>query len=149
MEHFHRFACLVLFAIWWGGLTLYSLVVVPIGTELFSATDQGFVTQLVTWRLNWIGAACLALLFSYLLRHPSRTGIATWGIMIVAALALFLLHRSLSPMLDEETRSIVNGDQFYTWHRYYLLVTAVQWLAGLVHLWTLCKPRPQPERAAA
>ena len=139
METLQRFACLVLFAVWWGGLTLYAVVVVPIGTELFSATDQGFVTQIVTERLNWIGVACLAMLFWYLLRHPSRMGLATWCIMAVAAVALFFLHSRLGQMLDVPARFVTDEEHFYTWHRYYLLVTTVQWLAGLAHFWTLCE----------
>lgn len=149
METLQRFLCLVLFAVWWGGLTLYAAVVVPIGTKLFSATDQGFVTQIVTGRLNGLGAACLAMLFWYLLRHPSRMGLASWSIMALAAVALFFLHGTLDQMLDATARFVSDEEHFYSWHRYYLLVTTVQWVAGLVHLWTLCDRRGQSDRFIA
>ena len=50
------------FATWWGGLTFYSVVVVPIGSEQIGSTEQGFITQQVTWWHNLILAAMVVLL---------------------------------------------------------------------------------------
>jgi len=49
---------LLLFAVWWGGLTFYAAIVVPIGTELIGASEQGFVTQQVT---QWHNAVLTAM----------------------------------------------------------------------------------------
>jgi hypothetical protein len=138
---------MTLFAVWWGGLTLYAIVVVPIGTEIFTATGQGFVTQQVTVRLNWIGAVCLAVLLWRRCNHSSRVLTASWLVMVVALLVLFYLHATLDRMLDVNARSIADTEHFYAWHRYYLLVTSVQWVAGLIHLWALCLSEEQIDRS--
>jgi len=41
---------------------------------------------------------------------------------------------SLDRLLDPATRTIVDHTRFYAVHRVYLLVTAVQWTAGFVHM---------------
>jgi hypothetical protein len=55
VSFFWRLAVWLLWAAWWGGLTFYALVVVPIGTELLGSVEQGFVTQRVTLWHNWLG----------------------------------------------------------------------------------------------
>ena len=87
----------VALAVWWGGLTFYGAVVVPVGTEVLGgAAEQGFVTQRV---------------------------VNTSAHLVVAPHA-----------------------QFYGLHRAYLLVTAAQWGAGLVHLLLVGTKWPDPAR---
>jgi hypothetical protein len=117
-------------ALWIGGLTLYALVVVPVGTDVIGGTAQGFITQRVTTWLNWIGLVALVCLLASLRTRWMR---GTWGLLAVTLAALFAIHPRLDALL-------VNGEvsdhaTFYNWHRAYLIVTAVQWLAGVVHLY--------------
>src|SRR5258707_15304973 len=50
-----RGLALAAFAVWLGGLTFYALVVVPVGTQVLGGpVAQGFVTQAVTVRLNFV-----------------------------------------------------------------------------------------------
>jgi len=43
-----QYCLLIVWAVWWGGLCFYAIVVVPIGTEVIGAVEQGFNTQQVT-----------------------------------------------------------------------------------------------------
>ncbi|MCA9269901.1 MAG: hypothetical protein KDA41_15580, partial [Planctomycetales bacterium] len=54
------FASLLPMIAWWGGLTFYAGVVVPVGAAVFGSTEQGFVTQRVTNWLNLLLAVALA-----------------------------------------------------------------------------------------
>lgn len=146
LQCIRRFVGLVSLSLWWGGLTFYSLVVVPIGSEVFGTTAQGFVTQRVTHWLNGIGLVTLVLLLWNLIAARRRLLIATWLLMASCLAGLAMLHGSLDALLDPQSQSVHDAERFYNLHRAYLLITAVQWLAGLAHLWGLLHPG---ERTAA
>jgi hypothetical protein len=120
---------------WLGGLTFYALVVVPIGNDLYGSTEQGFLTQQVTIWLNTIGTATLAVLFLNLVYLRGRLLMITWLVMAAAQVGLVATHAKLDSLLDAATQSVATG--FYSAHRQYLILTALQWLAGLVHLWSV------------
>jgi hypothetical protein len=42
---------------------------------------------------------------------------------------LFVLHAKLASQLDFSARQVAT-DNFYDWHRAYLWVASIQWLAG-------------------
>lgn len=138
MSHrIRRFVGLLSLSLWWGGLTFYSLVVVPIGSDLFGVTAQGFVTQRVTHWLNGLSLATLLLLLWNLFAVRRRLLMVTWLVMASCLAGLAALHGSLDALLDPQSQSVHDAERFYNLHRAYLLVTAVQWLAGLAHLWGL------------
>lgn len=49
---------LLLWGLWWGGLSFYAIVVVPVGTEQIGSVDQGFYSQhaLYLWltAIEWL-----------------------------------------------------------------------------------------------
>jgi hypothetical protein len=124
-------------AIWLGGLTFYALVVVPIGTEIVGVGNQGLITERVTAVLNLIAVAGLSLLGWDLVVTPRRGPCATWLTMVACQAALFALHRILSGMLEVGILAETDHGHFYQWHRAYLIVTTVQWFAGIAHVWQL------------
>ncbi len=126
-----RYIAVVSLSLWIGGLTFYSLFVIPTGTSVVGGMAQGIITQQVTDWLNWIGVASLAIMVPTL---RARWMLATWGALAVTLAILFVLHPQLDALLDAKTREIANYGTFYNWHRAYLIVTAAQWLAGAVHL---------------
>lgn len=129
------------FALWWGGLTTYSMIVVPIGTEFFGASEQGFVTQRVT---NWLNVLALVWLTCSIWdarRH--RVRLLLWVIQAVCLGLLAFIHTRLDVMLDPAERIIVGDGDFYGIHRLYLLATALQWAAGLGLLWSLTASDPK------
>lgn len=122
----------LLFSLWWGGLTFYAVIVVPIGTEMFDATSQGFVTQRVTNWLNGLSLACLAALLWNVFVYRRLFLTIAWATMAVATVGLFALHEALDRMMDIDTQSVEADAGFYSWHRVYLWITALQWVAGLI-----------------
>ena len=145
MNAFRRFLTFVVFAFWMGGFTFYASVVIPTAHGVLgSHREVGFITQQVTHWLNFISLLTLALLtwnfFVERIRQPAlswRLPGITLALMFAAQIALFAEHPILDQMLDGKTQSIASHGQFYSWHRIYLLTAAVQWLAAMVHAWTL------------
>jgi hypothetical protein len=100
------------------------------------SVQQGFVTQAVTKWLNLLGGVAVAgaLLQGVVDRGDPRRrwvlGLA--GVLLVAEVGLVALHGTLSGMIDAENLVVPDGPRFYQWHRAYLVLTTVQWAAGLV-----------------
>lgn len=117
-------------AVWWGGLTFYAGVVVPIGTDVLGATTQGFVTQRVTHWLNGAGAIAIVLTVGEVFRLRSRGTWIAWGTVATTLAVLAALHPAMDVLLEVGTHTVADGERFYSLHRVYLWVTAVQWLAG-------------------
>jgi hypothetical protein len=123
----------VALAVWTGGFTFYSGVVIPIlHDRLGDAFEVGQITRTVTDALNAIGLSAILLgwLAIGLERQGERSG---WVVSrrrlfatTVLLVALIGLHRRMDRMLDAGT--LVH---FYTWHRVYLLVSIAQWLVNL------------------
>jgi len=129
-----RLAWLTLAILWLGGLTFYAAVVVPIGAEITSGTTQGFVTQRVTFWLNLLGTGYVAVTAGDLMGRSYRGRQWLWVVLAATQLLLWLLHPILGRMLDSATLSLNDADTFYQWHRLYLVATAIQWGAGVVHV---------------
>jgi len=134
-ERIYRFVALAALGFWIGGTTFYALVVVPSGTRVFGGTEQGFLTEQVTRELNWIGVVSLVILLPGVRRSWSLA--ATWLVLAATVAALFALHPRVAIYLNHVDQSVTDYTQFYAWHRYYLIATTIQWLAGLVQLWSL------------
>lgn len=132
------------FALWFGGLTFYSLVVIPTAhAVLRSHLRVGVITQGVTHWINAAGvAALLLLLWDYLAAReegPRRLRLGTWAVMATAQAALLVLHPVLDARLDATAKDIAEPDRFYELHRLYLVVTTVQWAAALPHMWSVLR----------
>jgi hypothetical protein len=140
-----RVAAVFALAFWWGGLTFYSLVAVPIGVDVLGgAVEQGFITRLVTQWINLSGAATIAILIGATCTLWRRVGIlarstlaATLATMATAQAILFALHPKLDAMLDLRNQSVGDPQAFHPLHEFYLTVTGVQWFAGLIYFLTL------------
>lgn len=152
-----RVLALLLLALWWGGFSFYAGGVVLIGHEVLrSKVRQGFITERVTTELNWLGVVALAFVAGELSASHSRsrqraTWIA-WTLTLAATVALVLLHTKLAGMLDFAGRQVADDENFYGWHRVYLVTATVQWFAGAVLLVLfqlgLCQPKPAKNLAA-
>lgn len=144
-----RVLVLLAFSLWFGGLTFYSLVVIPTAHGVLrSHLRVGFITQGVTHWINAAGSAALVLLLWDLLAArkdgPQRVRMATWIIMALAQAALLAIHPVLDARLDATSQDIVDPDRFYELHRVYLLGTAAQWAAALPHLWSVMRAWSDP-----
>ena len=132
MSTVRRFLVIQALLIWQGGFFFYAAVVVPIGTQVHGAFGQGMVTRHVTDWMNLIGAVAVVILaWDQWANGDSRAcRWARWGLWIVFAsglVALAIIHRHIEAYLD----SSMDYRTFYTWHRVYLIVASVQWVAGM------------------
>jgi hypothetical protein len=124
-------------AFWMGGFTFYAVVVVPVGQEVLgSHRRQGFVTRQVTNYLNWAGTVALVILAWDLVAGKCRTWLwrtrwAAWAGMALTLGVLFWLHAQLDDLLDQDSFRILDGAAFYTAHRWYLIISAIQWSCAL------------------
>lgn len=122
---------LLLWGVWWGGLTLYAAIVVPIGTQSVGSIEQGFITQRVTGWLNAIGIIMVLSMGLFSLRsYRNRRGLFAMatleGILLVA---LMQYRVRLTNQMDYVARDVADG--FYHQHAIYLWLTTLQWLLGL------------------
>ena len=131
----------LLLALWWGGFTFYTTVVVSVGTAvLHSATKQGFITQQVTHYLHALaGLALAAVLWELLAQRKAqasrRVPEIAWLVAVVALVAQVLVHHQMTALLDTPHREVLNEVRFYQWHRLYLCLATVQWLGSSILLW--------------
>jgi hypothetical protein len=147
IRQFRYLSAVLMLAIWWGGFTFYALAVVPTGHKVLrSKVRQGFITQRVTEKLNYVGIATVVLLVwqlastrSEFSRAARRIGWSSWAVLAATLLTLFLMHPQLGALLDANARSVIDDTRFYEWHRWYLIVATVQWLAGAALFATLLR----------
>lgn len=125
-----RLALLILWAVWWGGLTFYAVVVVPIGTEVLGSVEQGFITQQV---IRWHNGLTVVFLLLMLFEAYWRQSRVLWAIVATlcfAAVGLILWHARLTGMMDFKHLSVPPG--FYAEHAIYLWITAAEWALGMI-----------------
>lgn len=135
---FHRVLLIACFATWFGGFGFYVSIVVPIGTDVLgSALEQGLITRRVTYWLNVFGGLALAsmLVESIVTWRTSKNSMKLWSLglcifMIVAQVALFVLHPMLDAMIDVEAKAVSESAKFYQLHRVYLWASTFQWIAA-------------------
>jgi hypothetical protein len=119
----------LLFAAWWGGLTFYAIVVVPIGSEQIGSASQGFITQGVTVWHNGLLTAMTVCVLAEAWRSKNRWLLAVGAGMVLIDAALLIEHSQLSGMLDFGQRTVTVG--FYERHAVYLWLTAAEWGLGI------------------
>jgi len=123
---------LILWSLWWGGLTFYSGIVVRIGADIVGTTDQGFITQRVSLWFYGLAVVYLASIAADIWRDGRLFRRITWLIAIALMPPIWLLHGRLSSMLDPESRSVIADGDFYSWHATYLWLISAQWACGIV-----------------
>jgi hypothetical protein len=116
-------------------------VVVPVGGRpLGSELEQGFITQSVTNHLNEAGVVCLVVWGVVLWIDARRASLirviswALWGALALGQAVLFLLHSSMDRVLESDTHTILEPQQFHWMHRAYIATSSAQWLASLMLL---------------
>lgn len=130
-------------ALWVGGFTFYSAVVIPALDDALGSVDAGFITQGVTNTLNAIGVAALVACSIWMsLELPTSGRLVRrlrMALVLISALILAFLilwHRRMDQHLDT-----IGLSGFYRLHRVYLIASTMQWLAnlGLLALFGLSK----------
>ena len=119
----------IAWAIWWGGLSFYAIIVVPIGTELIGGVEQGFITQRVTLWHNGLSISFVICLAIEAYSRKSRVLWVVFSLLMMIDIALVVGHAKLTSQMDFKQQSVPSG--FYAQHASYLWITAVEWVIGM------------------
>lgn len=143
MNLFERAILFGIVALWWGGLTFYSAVVVPVGTDVLDSSElQGMVTQQVTRYLNAVGVATIAAFGWCLFRSRAWRKSSEFSALLLCAALLLALQGGLYWLHGEMVQQLAadaDRDNFYQTHRLYLIAVAVQWFVGLISMVVVLK----------
>jgi len=137
-------------ALWMGGFTFFTSVSLRVAHRVLGEPGEfGFVTQVVTDRLNAIGLVAVTLLGARLaagwsaLRGRGRILLSgTWLILAVTLALLFLQHNQIDALLDFQNRRVLDHAQFQVAHNRYELIATIQWLAAVLHVVALLLSPP-------
>jgi hypothetical protein len=149
LETLRRYLVVLAIALWLGGFTFYSVVVIHTAHHVLdSMLETGLITQKVSGWLNWIGVGTLViLLWNVVASWRSQNRLlrnllaVMWVVMAAVEVWLFVLHPVLDKQINLETRHLVDRQQFRRTHTFYVTLSTVQWVAGLIytfvalHLW--------------
>lgn len=146
MATIRRVALFLSIAFSFGGFSFYAGIVVPIGSDVFDATSQGFVTQRATDILNLASGVSGLLLFWEAIagwKHRTRRqNILYWSalsIYAIALIALIGLHPQMDQLLEPSHFLVKEPLRFYNLHRIYLWASTFQWLATIVLIVSICR----------
>lgn len=132
---------LLIFALFWGGLTFYTGFVVRISHDVLDdAMTGGLITQRVTQVLQGLGvivAVLMAINSNYANRHSQKWGkalIVVTIIFICVIVGLFAVHSYLDAVIDVGAAEITDDEAFTVGHRRYNQLTTIEWLASIAYL---------------
>lgn len=136
-----RILLLLVFSLFWGGLTFYTGFVVRISHDVLSdPMDGGLITQRVTSLLQMLGVVMVALMMlnaAIVIRHAKRLGfglLICTGLLAAALVGLFIVHGHLDQVIDVASSEIIDRDAFTIGHRRYNQLTTIEWLSSLAYL---------------
>lgn len=136
-----RVLLLLVFSLFWGGLTFYTGFVVRISHDVLAdPMDGGLITQRVTSLLQLLGVAMVALMLLnavIVVRQAGRLGyslLICTGLLTTALIGLFIVHGQLDQVIDVASSEIIDRDAFTVGHRRYNQLTTIEWLSSLAYL---------------
>lgn len=127
---------------WFGGLSFYMIVVVPIGGELLGADVQGEVTSEVTGVVNVVALVAAMLVGLEGWRRGERGTVWASAVILLFTCGLIALRRVMLSRMPVGPDAVQAGPEdwsFYTFHRGYLWLTTVQWISGVIVMWQRAK----------
>ncbi len=136
-----RILFLLVFSLYWGGLTFYTGFVVRVAHDVLNdPMDGGLITQRVTLLIQGLGVVCVLLMAVnglMVMRNAPKLGISLMVCAIIlggSLVGLFIVHGHLDAVIDVEASEIIDRDAFTIGHRRYNQLTTIQWLATLTYL---------------
>jgi len=143
-----------LFALWWGGFTFYSSIVVHLGMEILGDhIKMGMITKSVTNYINGIGSIVLFISLPFLIANK-KTGENyfhtigwEWFVLVCLQLVLLYVHHVLASMITV-AGTITLQPGFYNVHRIYLLTSTAMWVVIPLLYYRLIKTHINTTRSA-
>lgn len=142
-------------ALWMGGFTFFTAVSLRVAHKVLDDPgDFGFVTQVVTDRLNAIGLVAVLLLAAQLAgawksmtKRPQIAMVTTWLTLAITLGLMFMQHNQIDALIDFQQRVVLDHDAFEVIHNRYELVATIQWFAAVVHLALMLTGRTERGKA--
>lgn len=135
MTTLRRTIVLVALMFWLGGFMFYGAVVVPIiRVRLEGNPERSMITQRVTGWMNLAGTLAVLAMFVDAYASPVKRNWPRWIAWVGMALPLPILvwlHSELSEQMADPLFYSREMTPFFRWHRGYLLLNTLQWLAGM------------------
>lgn len=136
-----RICLLLMFALFWGGLTFYTGIVVRISHDVVSdLMEGGLITQRVTVWLQYLGAATTLLMLTnacVVYKQQPGYGRVLLGTVLLLGLAivgLMLVHADLDAVIDVAEQTVTDQEAFDIGHRRYNQLTTIEWLSSVSYL---------------
>ncbi len=136
-----RILLLLVFSLYWGGLTFYTGFVVRIAHDVLNdPMDGGLITQRVTAVLQILGVVTVVLMLCNGVAVARQSPKFGYPLVVCAAIAgctligLFVVHGHLDAIINLATSEITDRDAFTAGHRRYNQLTTIQWFASLAYL---------------
>lgn len=141
MTSVFRIVFLLVFSLFWGGLTFYTGLVVRVTHDVLNdPMDGGLITQRVTDALQILGLVTLVLMGAngaIVMRKSKRFGITLFGLFAligVSLVGLFVVHGQMDAVIEIQSSMISDREAFTAGHRRYNQLTTVEWLSSLAYL---------------
>ena len=141
MTSFVRIVLILLFALFWGGLTFYTGIVVRvIHSNVNDPMDGGLITQQVTLYLQHLATATLMAMFVnavLVVKQSRRYGIALLvccTLLACAVAGLYFVHGQLDSVIDRGNAAILDREVFTINHRRYNQFTTLEWISSILYL---------------
>ena len=138
---FRRTLLLLVFALFWGGLTSYTGFILRVSHYVLNdEMTGGLITQQVTRVLQILGVVALipmTLNAVQIFRKSRPHGyglLACSALLAIALVGLFVVHGQMDATIDIENADIIDREAFTIGHRRYNQLTTVEWLATLAYL---------------
>jgi len=122
---------------WWGGLSFYSMIVIPLGLTTLRGPELGILTYRSAQIFNLGGIIVVGFLLDDILRFPTRLKWTAWSVFVTCQATLFLLHTWCRQSSGVELGGPF--DAFVPPNSTYAYVAGLQWAAGLCLLGLLTK----------
>lgn len=136
-----RVLLLLVYSLYWGGLTFYTGIVLRISHDVLNdPMDGGLITQRVTGVLQILGVVAASLMLCncfVVVRRAKKYGYALLTCTVIlgcSLVGLFLVHGQLDAIIDIQSSEITDRVAFDAYHQRYNQLTTVQWLASLAYL---------------
>lgn len=128
-------------ALWVGGFTIYTAVVLRVGSRVVGGLEQGHITQKVTGILHWFALAVLITAALDVLIHwvvpTKKLRIARCVVLVlmsVALFSLFPLHSQMSGLMEGVGFVKPDTELFFPMHQRYQSIITLFWLGSVVEL---------------
>jgi hypothetical protein len=136
-----RILLLIVFSLYWGGLTFYTGFALRIAHDVLNdPMDAGIITQRATAVLQVLGVITVVLMAcncAVVVRQSPKYGYVLIGcatLLGCSLIGLFVVHGQLDAVIDVGAAEVLDRPVFDTGHQRYNQLTTIQWLASLAYL---------------